>query len=135
MFIAVVARRLAGCAFLILVLGICGCNGSDYSAAAHRVDPQLARSTLVSVLDSWKAGEDPAGWQQKEPSVVIQDFDWMGGARLTEYEILDERPIDANLHCDVKLTLEDPQKGSAEKTVTYLVSTSPVLTVFRAPGL
>jgi hypothetical protein len=63
---------------------------------------------------------------------VIQDFDWMGGAKLTSYEILTTKAIDANLHCEVKLSLTGAQNGGSEKTVTYLVSTSPVLTVFRA---
>lgn len=118
---------------LILLLAFAGCGG-NYSAAAHRVDPEAARSTLVAVLDGWKSGDTPAAWQQKSPSVVIQDFDWLGGAELTSYEILTTKAIDANLHCEVKLALTGLPSGRSEKTVTYLVSTSPVLTVFRAPG-
>ena len=124
------------CVRLVLVLAlltISGCGGS-YSAAAHRVNPEIARSTLVSVLDGWKAGDTPDDWQQKGPSVVIQDFDWKGGAQLTSYEILTSEAIDANLHCQVKLSLNSPTGAESEKTVTYLVSTSPVLTVFRGPG-
>lgn len=123
--------RLTSTLLCLLVFNGCG-GGGDYDAAAHRVDAETARSTLVSVLDGWKAGDQPDAWQQKSPSVVIQDFDWMGGAKLTEYEILKQEAIDANLHCQVKLSLEHPEQGSTEKTVTYLVSTSPVLTVFRA---
>jgi hypothetical protein len=129
-FVSGTGNRLA---LLVLVLAAVGC-GSEYSAAAHRVDPESARSTLVAVLDSWKSGEKPDAWQQKSPSVVIQDFDWMGGAKLTSYEIVTTKAIDANLHCEVKLSLTDPQSRDSEKTVTYLVSTSPVLTVFRAAG-
>lgn len=117
---------------LIFLLTLAGCGGGDYDAAAHVVDSEAARSTLVSVLDGWKAGDKPDAWQQKTPQVVIQDFDWLGGAQLTAYEILKTEAIDANLHCQVKLTLNDPERGSSEKTVTYLVSTSPTLTVFRA---
>lgn len=115
----------------LLTLAGCGHHG-DYNPAAHQVDADTARSTLISVLDGWKAGDKPDAWQQKSPPVVVQDFDWMQGAKLTGYEILKEEAIDANLHCDVKLSLEDAQGGAAEKTVTYLVSTSPTLTVFRA---
>jgi hypothetical protein len=119
--------------FVLLGLTIFGCGG-DYSAAAHRVDPETARSTLNSVLDGWKAGDNPDAWQQKSPSVVIQDFDWKGGAKLLSYEILTTEAIDANLHCQVKLSLISPTGNETEKTVTYLVGTSPVLTVFRGPG-
>src|SRR5688500_3607894 len=91
-------------ALLLLLLAFAGCGG-NYSAAAHRVDPVAARSTLVAVLDSWKAGDPPDAWQQKSPAVVIQDFDWMGGAKLASYEILTTKAIDANLRCEVKLSL------------------------------
>lgn len=118
---------------LLVFLTIAGC-GDSYNAAAHRVNPEIARNTLVSVLDGWKAGDKPDTWQQKSPSVVIQDFDWKGGAKLASYEILSTEAIDANLHCRVKLSLHSPTGAESEETVAYLVSTSPVLTVFREPG-
>ena len=130
---AIVAGRARMLPFLAL-LAFMGCsNHGDYDPAAHQVDPETARSTLVSVLDGWKAGDKPDAWQQKTPSVVIQDFDWIGGAKLTAYEIVSAEAVDANLHCQVKLSLSSTEGGDAEKTVTYLVSTSPALTVFRAP--
>ena len=119
---------------VLILLALTGCsNTGDYDAADHQVDSETAKSTLVSVLDGWKSGDKPDAWQQKSPSVVIQDFDWMGGAKLTAYEIVSTEAIDANLHCKVKLSLTSAERGDSEKTVTYLVSTSPALTVFRAP--
>ncbi len=125
---AIVLARLF---LLLFVLAASGC-GSGYSSQAHRVESKTARETMLAVLESWKAGENPEAWQQKDPSVVIQDFDWMGGAELATYEILSEKAIDANLHCEVRLQLQAADDRRSEKTVTYLVSTSPVLTVFRA---
>ncbi len=121
-----------GCcgAAVLLVLASCGC-GPKYSPEAHRVDPAQARSTLEAVLNGWQQGETPDAWQQKTPAVVVQDMEWKSGAKLSAFEILSTEAIDANLHCEVKLTLEDPQKGKVERTVKYLVGTSPVLTVFR----
>jgi hypothetical protein len=117
---------------VLALLSFTGCsNTGDYDAADHQVDSETAKSTLISVLDGWKAGDKPDAWQQKTPSVVIQDLDWIGGAKLTNYEIISETAIDANLHCEVKLSLSSPDGSESEKTVTYLVSTSPVLTVFR----
>ena len=111
-----------------LVIAACG-----QSPEAHRVTPEAARRTLDAVLESWQQGRAPEEWQSREPHVVIQDFDWMSGAKLLDFEVLETTPIDANLHCQVKLLLST-DKGRNARTVTYLVGTSPVLTVFREPG-
>jgi hypothetical protein len=56
------------------------------------------------VLASWREGETPESWKLKSPAVVIQDFDWQSGAKLNSFEIVDQgEPVDANLHCRVKL--------------------------------
>lgn len=119
-------------AALVVLLAACGCGGRDYSPEAHRVDPALARETLESVLKSWQQGETPESWQERDPDVVVQDMDWARGKQLQEFEVLgDGEAIDANLHCEVRLTIADPESGTVEQTVTYLVTTSPKLTVFR----
>lgn len=118
-------------ATITLLIG--GCGG--YSAEANRVDPELARQTLEEVLTSWQEGATPESWQQKTPQVVVQDMEWKSGKTLKSFEILDGgQAIDANLNCQVKLTLTDGETGERQRTVTYYVGTSPVLTVFRAPG-
>jgi hypothetical protein len=99
----------------------------------HRVDPGDAEPLKLS--QSWKAGATPDSWQQQTPAVVVQDMDWKGGAKLTEFEIVGTEAVDANLHCQTSLTMTDLQQKTIERTVTYLVGTSPTLTVFRAPGL
>ena len=107
-----------------------GCGGGGPSA--DPVDSDQARETLEAVLASWQAGESPADWRDRDPEVVVQDMDWMRGARLKRFELLGPgRAVDANLHCEVKLWLEDPDRGEMERTVTYEVGTDPVLTVFR----
>ena len=128
-------KNLQPCLILFCVvelIGALGCGG--YTEATHRVETTTARSTLESVLKSWQGGATPDSWQEKKPQVVVQDMDWKGGAKLHSFEFLDEdKPIDANLYCRVKLKLEFPGKGKREQTVSYLVGTSPVLTVFRSP--
>ncbi|MDX1929104.1 MAG: hypothetical protein SFV81_21430 [Pirellulaceae bacterium] len=120
--------------FLLILVSLT-LSGCGYSAAEHRVTSTTARTTLESVLKSWQAGESSESWQQKTPKVVVQDMDWRAGAKLQSFEILGEgEAIDANLHCQVKLKFAQPQNGKKEITVTYLVGTSPVLTVFRELG-
>ncbi len=118
---------------MAMIPAIGGCGG--YSPEAHRVDPPTAKSTLVAVLTSWQEGATPESWRQKKPEVVVQDPDWNAGAKLKSFELLDDgKAVDANLNCRVKLILQIPEKGETERNVSYVVSTSPVLTVFRGFG-
>lgn len=115
----------------VAMIGLCGGCGGEGSP--HPVDSELARQTLRKVLESWKAGESIESWPEQSPPVVVQDMDWLSGQMLEEFELLDEgSAVDANLHAQVRLTLRSKDSQStSEKTVTYLVSTSPHLTVFR----
>lgn len=119
---------------LWLVAALCaaapGCG--EGLQTADPVDADRARETLRTVLETWKNGDAPESLKERSPSIVVQDMDWIGGTRLLNYEIVDSgRAVDANLLCKVKLTLSGPQNRATSKTVTYIVGTSPVLTVFR----
>jgi hypothetical protein len=66
--------------------------------------------------------------------MTVQDFEWESGAKLLDYEVLgDGQSRDANLSVKVKLMLASDQAKAkkVEKTVSYLVGTSPSITVFR----
>ncbi len=65
--------------------------------------------------------------------MTAQDFEWASGAKLLDYQILDEGSVeDANLRVRVKITLGEQGKSKAiEKTASYVVGTSPKVTVFR----
>jgi hypothetical protein len=123
------APRLAAAWLLAATIACSGCGGDS----AEAVDPAMARQTLASVLDGWKSGDPCSEWQARSPKIVVQDFDWQAGLKLKSYEIMGEGdPRDANLYCQVRLMLADPARGDVQKTVTYVVGTDPVLTVFRA---
>ena len=127
-FSVLIPGRLSGIAAIVLLFAT-GC-----SQPQHRVEPDTAQRVLEDVLKSWQQGDSPESWQTREPSVVVQDFDWKSGSKLVSFEILETEAVDANLHCKVQLTLSSDQ-GKKERTVTYLVGTSPVLTVFREFGM
>lgn len=108
-----------------------GC-GSDGPRAAP-VEPDKARAALVATLDLWKAGKKIEDAGTANPPVVAQDFDWMAGAKLTDYKVLgDGTSEDANLRVRVQLSVRDTQGRAITKTVHYVVGTDPKLTVFRA---
>ncbi len=114
--------------YVVFAVLLAGCGGSN----PHPVKVNLAKSTLESVMESWKNGETPELVRAKKPSVIVQDMDWTSGTKLIDYEILDdEKPVDANLIARVKLKLSGAGGKEIEKTATYVVGTSPALTVFR----
>jgi hypothetical protein len=70
--------------------------------------------------------------------MIVQDFEWDSGAKLLDYQLVDDgKAYDANLRIQVKLSLAGgnakaaPVTKTTEKTVWYLVGTSPKVTVFR----
>ena len=112
---------------------LAGCSGTGPHAPA--VDPARAREALQTTLDGWKKGESIEALKAGSPSIVAQDFDWMAGRKLVGYEVLgDGKDDDANLRIPVRLTLRDAGGRESQKTVSYVVGTSPALTVFREMG-
>ena len=117
-------------AAILCPFALAGCGSGPYESAP--VNPEVARETLNAALESWKEGATIESLKADSPSIVVQDFDWSGGAKLLDYEVLDDgKPESANLVARVKLSLEDKEGTKSERTVTYLVGTAPVLTVFR----
>jgi hypothetical protein len=114
---------------VLAILMLSGCSGPR---RANPVDPSLARESLKVALDHWKKGEDPKSLQSSATPMVAKDFEWDSGAKLLDYQILDEREEDANLRVQVKITLSQQGKSkSVEKKASYVVGTSPSVTVFR----
>ena len=115
-------------AFAVALLG--GCSGSHWAAS---VDPERARETLKTALDVWKKGEEPTTLTSNTPAITAQDLDWMGGATLVDYEVTgDGKSVEGNLYVPVTLTLKKAKGKEVKKKVTYVVTTSPNLAVFRS---
>lgn len=124
-------ERNAGLLLLLVVSGgLTGCGTKGYQAPV--LDGPKARETLTSVLDDWKNGETPESLQKRTPPIVVQDIDWTSGTKLVKYELSgDGTEAEGSLVTQVKLTLQHSRGGPKEKTVTYIVGTSPGLTVLR----
>ena len=120
---------IAACLGMLTVFMNSGCSGP---ARASAVDAPRAREALKTALDHWKSGQDSQSLQSGATPMVAQDFDWSSGSKLLEYHILDERLEDLNLRVQVKIKLAEPGKTkSIEKKASYVVGTSPRVTVFR----
>src|SRR6516162_5502314 len=92
---------------------LAGCGSGPYKSAP--VNPDIARDTLNSAMESWKSGETIESLKADSPSIVVQDLDWSAGAKLLDYEVLDDgKPESANLVARVKLSLEDQDGATSE---------------------
>ena len=114
----------------VLGLTLAGCGGPRNQPV--KVD--LAKATLNQVLEHWKSGGNMDDLRKRSPEIVVQEAQWTNGAKLQEFQLIgDGRAEDASWFCEVQLTLKPADGGEpTQKSVTYVVGTAPVLTVFRA---
>jgi len=118
------------CCIPLLLLSCLVAIGCQPSAKPS--DPQVARQSLQTMLDLWKNGGSAAELKAGTPSIVCVDDDWEQGGKLVEYKV-DDAPFDDgnNLHFKVKLSIKTKQGRDINKTITYIVGTHPVITIFR----
>jgi hypothetical protein len=113
--------------FLMLVCGLL-LSGFGEAATAYPLNEELARSSVQKAMQSWVDGKAPA---DLKPDIIVGDQAWEKGRRLTAFKVLsDEETTDgSNLHIRVLRTFDD--KGvKTESRVTYIVGTTPVVTIF-----
>jgi hypothetical protein len=126
---------VAACLIVLATLLLPGCSNSS---SANPVDEPQARDALKTALDAWKNGQTSQSLAASSTPMTVQDFEWDTGSKLIDYQLLnDGKSEGANLRIQVKLTtLGEPVKGKkeakpAEKKASYVVGTSPRVTVFR----
>jgi hypothetical protein len=126
---------VAACLVALATLLMPGCGNSS---VAHPVDAPQALDALKIALDAWKKGETSQSLASGSPPMTVQDFEWDTGAKLIEYRLVDDGRADGpNLRIQVMITTSgEPAKGQkqakpTEKKASYVVGTSPRLTVFR----
>jgi hypothetical protein len=112
---------------VLLCVVLAGCSGGEGRTLA--LDQDAAREACKEFLNAWKSGEKSDDLQ---PAIIGKDEDWSAGAKLLEYELLpNEMDGGSNLHIPVRLTLKNAQGSESKLDVTYIVGTSPKVTVFR----
>ncbi len=114
-------KRSRGLPLVVLMISLCGCT---QETASHTLDPELARTSVEKAMTAWVEGKTPKDLQ---PEIVVGDTAWVQGKKLVSFQVLrDEETSDgSNLHIRVQ------RKFAAEESkVTYIVGTSPVITIF-----
>ena len=101
---------------------LAGCSSGD--APSYPLDKELARGSVQKAMQAWVDGKTP---KELQPDIVVGDPAWEQGKKLVSFEIVaDEETTDgSNLHIRVKRKLD-----SSESKVTYIVGTTPVVTIF-----
>lgn len=120
MFVGRLPRR--GVVGLLFGMLLIGCSSGD--APSHPLDKELARSSVQKAMEAWVSGKTP---KELQPDIVVGDTAWENGKKLTSFEIVtaEETTDGSNLYIRVKRKL-----GSEESKVTYIVGTTPVVTIF-----
>jgi len=117
--------RSIGLVVFLLPLLLLGCGGE---AAPYALDQDLARNSVQKAMQAWVDGGQP---KELQPEIVVGDPAWEKGRRLVEFVVLskEETTDGSNLHIRVLRTFDDNGVKSKSR-VTYIVGTTPVITIF-----
>ena len=118
-------QRFLAYSCVLLLMIVTGCWSS---ARTYPLNADLARSSVKEAMQAWVDGKSP---KDLKPRIIVGDPEWDAGLKLESFEIIpnDELTDGSNLHLRVKRKLSSGGQ-SAESTVKYIVSTSPVITIF-----
>ncbi|MFN9717359.1 MAG: hypothetical protein ACK58L_01610 [Planctomycetota bacterium] len=107
--------------FTFSLIGLAGCQ---QEAQPYPLDETLARDSVKTAMQAWVDGKKPA---DLKPGIIVGDTSWENGRKLVSFEILsnEESSDGSNLHIRVQRKFD-----SGESKVTYIVGTSPVVTIF-----
>lgn len=111
--------------FCLGLLALSGCG----APANQVVNSDLARTTLVRMLEHWQGGGASQECQSWDPPLVVGFSSWESGAKLQRFQLGEARALDANLFVNVDLELVVDGRTETVRQ-QYCVSTDPVLTVF-----
>lgn len=118
---SVVRSLQFGIAGVLLSFLCAGCGGES---ASHALDEELARSSVQKAMQAWVDGKKP---EDLKPEIIVGDSQWTSGQKLVSFEVVTEEETSdgSNLHIRVKRKFDN-----GESKVTYIVGTSPVITIF-----
>ena len=117
------------CLPAVLAVFLLSSLGCDRSARSLSLDQSLAREACSRFLTAWQEGGQAS---QLKPDIIGRDYAWDAGQKLVAFEFLPGEFNDGtNLHIPVRLTFKDAQGKESRSEATYVVGTSPVVTVIR----
>lgn len=112
-----------------IVLGLIVGGGCSRGARSLKLEQDVAKQSLGAFLDAWKQGQSVEALQSRTPPIIGRDSDWDAKRKLVSYALVREFNDGTNLHFTVNLVLD--AEGRPAVPATYIVGTSPAITVFR----
>ena len=120
---------LLGTAALLLLQVGCG------PATVPMSDANKAKELLKSMLTEWKSGTTLDAIKSRNPPIYVTEDLWRGSSKLEDYTLLDEGEVlGSNIRFQVKLKCTNKSGKAMEKSVRYIVTTQPALTMVREEG-
>ena len=110
---------------LVFVCFAAGCTGK--SVERYKPTNEVARKAIDTALSTWKSGTAHGSITSVKPSLDVFDARWQAGAKLDDYEILEEVSGKPEPHFKVRLKLA----GKSVETTEYLVVGIDPLLIFR----
>ena len=120
-------RRAFTCTLAsLLPVFITGCTSSGHD---YPLNTDVAHAALEKAMQQWVAGAQAA---DLKPDVIVGDPAWLSGRKLAAFEIVaaEEYSDGSNLHIPVERTFLSEDGRESKSRVVYIVSTSPVITIF-----
>ncbi len=115
-------RAVARSALALVALG---CGGrTDDPARRFIPEPAVARRTIATMLDEWRAGKD----EKSGATVNVVDKHRRPGQRLVRSEVLGEVSVESGRGFAVRLAFENPDEEVVDR---YLVIGTGPIWVFR----
>mgnify|MGYP003384673461 CR=1 FL=1 len=113
------------CWLLLLACGGCG-------SGPLKLDSEIARDALETTLKAWQSGDSASDLAKRSPAIIVSDIDWKAGKKLVEFNVRkEESAAGSSLRKSVELVLKAESASPTRVEAVYVISTRPVITVFR----
>jgi hypothetical protein len=117
-------KRLAWFVSIALLAG-CG------KALDDPVKPDQARAALQNALEAWQQGEPYGALPERKPPVHFNEPEWRAGKKLVSFDIGKVELLGRQGRGSVKLVLRDAAGKDNERTISYLIDTTPQVVITR----
>ena len=122
-------RQVSFLTLIIVLFFLAGCGSKGRNLP---LDKSVAKESLIVFLDTWKNKQSVKALKDRTPSIVGLDDDWDAGKNLENYEILNmDKDDGSNVYAVMTLNFSNSDKAGKSRRVTYIIGTSPVVSIFR----
>ena len=98
-------------------------------------DPEQATKLVAQVMGEWKLGKKWGETKQQTPPIYVTEDLWRNGLTLNDFSLIGNGELlGTSVRVQVNLKCTDKNGKVISRSVRYLVTTKPALTVMREEG-